>query len=164
MGDPLVVYIFLLRPKWKGWTPRKQLSCSNSWWSIEPHGFPVLITGEHQELSQIIRGLWHPSWKHWASSHSSGWEQSSPRLSLKPFPHPSSASGLCESEVLLGKQPWLFFLTQCCASGCSQAQKLKLFIPRWFHSLGRPQLRFLKAERWLLEWQPRSGFQSSHSR
>lgn len=49
-------------------------------------------------------------------------EQSSLRLSLKPFPHPSSASGLCESEVLLGKQTWLFFLTQCCASGCSQAQ------------------------------------------
>lgn len=23
-------YIFLLRPKWKGWTPRKQPSCSNS--------------------------------------------------------------------------------------------------------------------------------------
>lgn len=54
-------------------------------------------------------------------THQDG-EQSSPRLSLKPSPHPNSASGLCESEVLLGKQSWLFFLTQCCASGCSQAQ------------------------------------------
>lgn len=66
-------YIFLLRPKWKGWTPRKQPSYSNSWvkyWAPWP---PVLITGEHQGLSQITQGLWHPSRKHRASSHSSGW-------------------------------------------------------------------------------------------
>lgn len=105
---------------------------------------PVLIMGEHQGLSQITQGLWHLSWKHQASGHSSGWGAKLPEVIPEAIPPPQ----LCIRTLWIWGSPGKTILVILSHSVLClwllSSSKLKVFIPMGdFPLSARPQLRFL---------------------
>lgn len=144
MGDPQVVLHIPAQTPVKRLNPQEAafiFKFLSEYWALWP---PVLITGEHQGLSQITQGLWHPSWKHRASSHSSGWGAKLPEVVPEAIPPPQ----LCIRTLWIWGSPGKKILALLSHSVLClwllSSSKLKLFIPLGDFPLStRPQLRFL---------------------